>query len=112
MYPILENVQEYLSMDRTAFKTSLLPKFNKQEAKSMISSNIEINNMTKTNLLLSLKNIITYSTTNMTTNLLEAHKDVIHCNNARVATEVTFNNKVMEATTIEVFEMLSKEAAI
>ncbi len=47
MYPILENVQEYLSMDRTAFKTSLLPKCNKQEAKSMISSNIQINNITK-----------------------------------------------------------------
>jgi hypothetical protein len=112
MFPILENIQEYLSTDRNMFKASLLEKFNKQEAEAMIASNVEINDTNKTYLLLSLKNIITYSATNMTINLLEAHKDVIRRNNARAATEATFNNKATEATTIEVSETLSKEGTM
>jgi hypothetical protein len=112
MYPTLENIQKYLSLDRATFKTSLLTKFNKQEAETMIASNIEINDTAKTNLIISLKNIITYSATSMTTNLLEAHKDVIRRNNARAATEATFNNKATEATTIEVSETLAKEGTM
>jgi hypothetical protein len=112
MFPILENIQEYLSCDRDAFKSNLLSKFNKQEAETMVSNNIECNDVSKTTLIIALKNIITYSATSMTINLLEAHKDVIRRNNARAATEATFNNKATEATTIEVSETLAKEGTM
>jgi hypothetical protein len=113
LYDVLEGVQKYLEIDKAEFTTQLFHCFNTQDAESLqADSTITIEEDELKLVTDSVLNIINYSATKMTVDLLSVHQTIIKERNAKAMTEATFNNKKTEETTIEVTTAIAEESTM